>query len=165
MYISNVQWRGGILGDRHDAVCVAWGCYCGCPDCTKAGAGEHFRFSKINTLRGLESVAWRICCGLPCQMGCHCLTFIWIFFFYDFIFIYLNSRVIHTYQCTTPVNLLWRTGAGPMLQPSNRFRPSCGVLPHAHWDMEANDGILWTALVTWHFWHHFMLVVVSLAAN
>ena len=86
-------------------------------------------------------------------------------FFYDFIFIYLNSRVIHTYQCTTPVNLLWRTGVGPMLQPSNRFRPSCGVLPHAHWDMEANDGILWTALVTWHFWHHFMLVVVSLAAN
>ena len=47
---------------------------------------------------------------------------------------------------------------------SGRFRPGCGVLRHTHWDMEANDGILWTALVTWYFWHHFMLVVVSALA-
>ena len=31
---------GGILGDLHDAVWVAWGCYRGCPDCTIAhGSG------------------------------------------------------------------------------------------------------------------------------
>ena len=46
------------------------------------------RFSEIDTLRGHESVAWRICCGLPCQIGCHCLIFVWIFFvwFYTYMF-------------------------------------------------------------------------------
>ena len=40
MYISNIQWRGAILGDLHDAVCVPWGCYRGCLDCTIArGSG------------------------------------------------------------------------------------------------------------------------------
>ena len=84
----------------------------------------------------LRLLSW-ICCGLPCQMSCHCLIFIWIFF-NDFILIYLNSRVIHAYQCTNPVDLPWRTGAGPA---SVRcwFRPSWGVLRHAHWVMETND--------------------------
>ena len=56
-----------------------------------------------------------------------------------------------------------RAGVGLMLLASGRFRPGCDVLRHAHRDMEANNGILWTALVTWR---HFMSVVVSaLAAN
>ena len=36
-----------------------------------------------------------------------------IFFNSYSILIYLNSRVIHAYQCTNPVDLPWRTGAGP----------------------------------------------------
>ena len=114
-----------------------------------AVAGSHFRFSDINTLRGLESVAWRICCGLPCQMGCHCLTCV----------------PVHK-SCGPAVADRCRAGVGPMLQASGRFRPCCDVLRHAHWGMEANDRILLTALVTWYFWRHFMLVVVSaLVAN
>ena len=55
--------------------------------------------------------------------------------------IYWNSRVIHAYQCTNPVDLPWRTGAGPA---SVRCYKHLVVLRHAHWDMEANDEILWT---------------------
>ena len=50
-----------------------------------------------------------------------------------------------------------RTGVGSMLQASGRFRPGCDALRHTHWDKEANDVTLWTALVTWYFWRHVML--------
>ena len=112
----------GILGDLHDAVWVAWGCYRGCPDCTIArGSG----WVALSILRGLESMAWRICCGLPCQMGCHCLIFIWIIF-NNFILIYLNSRVIHAYQCTNPVDPPRRTGGRPASVRCYKNRDNCG---------------------------------------
>ena len=76
-----------------------------------------------------------------------------------------NTRIPMHESCGPAVADRCRTGVGPMLQASGRFRPGCDVLRHVHWDMEANDGTLWTALVTWYFWRPFMLVVVSALAT
>ena len=173
MYISNVQWRGGghsrwpalrclgrlrlllWLPALHDSL-QQWLC-------------RTFDSLELNTLRGLESVAWQICCRLPCQMGCHCLIFILIFFLWFHTYIFeqsCNTRIPVHKSCGPAVADPCRDSIGLMLQVSGRFRPGCDVLRHAHWDTEANDGTMWTALVTWYCWRHFMLVVVSaLAAN
>ena len=47
-------------------------------------------------------------------------------FLYDFILIYLNSRVIHAYQCTNPVDLPWRTGDGPASVRCYKHRADSG---------------------------------------
>ena len=163
MYISNVQWRW--VHSRWPAVWVAWGCYRGCPDCTIARVSG---WVALSILRDKHSSGGSRVWPGGFVAGCRARWAVTASssFVYDFILIYLKSRVIHAYRCTNPVDLPWRTGVGPMLQASGRFRPGCDVLRHTHWDKEANDVTLWTALVTWYFWRHFMLVVVSaLAAN
>ena len=47
-------------------------------------------------------------------------------FLYDFILIYLNSREIHAYQCTNPVDLPWRTGDGPASVRCYKHRSDSG---------------------------------------
>ena len=113
MYISNVQWRGGgVLGDLHDAFWVAWGCYRGCPDCTIARCSG---WVALSILRDKHSSGAREC-GLAVLLqaavpdGLSLSHLHWNIFLYDFILIYLNSCVIHVYQCTNPVDLSWRTG-------------------------------------------------------
>ena len=111
-----VGWVVGvILGDLHDTVWVAWGCYRGCPDCTIArGSG----WVALSILRDKQSLGARECgltdllrAAVPDGLSLPHLHL--NIFLYDFILIYLNSRVIHVYQCTNPVDLPWRTGAGP----------------------------------------------------
>ena len=71
--------------------------------------------------------------------------FVW---FYTYIFEKsCNTRIPVHESCGPAVPDRCRTGVGPTLQASGRFRPGCDVLRHAHWNMEANDGTLWTALV------------------
>ena len=113
MYISNIQWRGGILGDLHDAVWVAWGCYRGCPDCAIApGSG----WVALSILWDIHTSGAREC-GLADLLraagpdGLSLPRLHLNIFLYDFI-LYLNSSVIHAYQCTNPVDLPWWTGAG-----------------------------------------------------
>ena len=48
------------------------------------------------------------------------------YFLYDFILIYLNSLVIHVYQCTNPVDLPWQTGAGPASVRCYKHRADSG---------------------------------------
>ena len=159
--------KGVIFSDLHDAVCVAWGCYRGCPDWTIArGSG----WVALLILRDKYSLGAQECglvdllrAAVPDGLS---LPHLHSNIILMFILIYLNSRVIPAYKCTNPVDLPCHAGVGLMLKASGRFRPGCGVLPHAHCNMEENDEILWTALVTWYFWRHFMLMVVSaLAAN
>ena len=152
MYISNVQWRGSILSDLHDAIWVAWGCYRGCPECTTASGSGWVALSILRDKH--SSGAWE--CGLVDLLRAavpdglslphlHLNIFVW---FYTYIFEYsCNTRIPVHGSCGPAVVDQCRTGVSLTLQASGWFRPGCDVLRHAHWDMEENDGTLWTALV------------------
>ena len=130
MYISNVQWRGGIFSDLYDAVCVAWGCYRGCPDCTIARGGG---WVALLILRDKHSLGARECgladllrTAVPDGLSLPHLHLNIFFMILYLNILYLNSRVIHAYKCTNSVDLPCLTGAGPASVRCYKHRADSG---------------------------------------
>ena len=77
---------------------------------------------------GLESVAWWICCGLPCRMDCHCPVFIWIFCMILYLYIWIVVQYTHT-----SARILWTCRGGPVPDWRRSDATSVGPIPARLW--------------------------------
>ena len=170
-YLQIIELENGAY--LHDAVWVPWSCCCGCPDCTIArGSG----CVALSILRDKHSSGARECGPADLLRAAVLdglsLPHLHLNIYFSMI-LYVYIWIVMWYMHSS-ARILWTCRGGPVTGRRRSDATSIGPIParlwcagtHAHWDIEANDGILWTALVTWYFWRHFMLVVVSaLAAN